>query len=81
MTKKISKENGGAYLRIGGSHCPHCGSPNVSTGGSDTMEGAMDVYCSCDECHEEWADRYHLVGVTNDVSEVWNSDAQAARGD
>ena len=70
MAKKISKENGETYFASGGGHCPHCGSLNTTTGGTDRFEGVFDTYCKCLDCCEEWTERFHLMALTNDVSSV-----------
>jgi DNA-directed RNA polymerase subunit M/transcription elongation factor TFIIS len=54
------------YLKEGGTHCPYCGSENISAGYSPHDhfdEEGMWQFVTCQDCGKEWKDIYQLVDI------------------
>jgi transcription elongation factor Elf1 len=62
VAKKLTKKQKQEYLRAGGSHCPFCGSEDI-TGQSPDYDGGISQVVACNVCDGRWVDIYNLVEV------------------
>lgn len=61
-TKQEVDERQGAYLRLGGTHCPFCDSEEITGGEVNIDAGTATQEVGCDNCNQEWKDLYRLEG-------------------
>jgi len=55
-------ERQGAYVRLGGTHCPFCDSEDITGAEVNIDAGTASQEVSCNSCDEEWHDLYQLEG-------------------
>lgn len=51
------------YVQDGGGHCPKCGSLNLAGGSMYIETGSAFQEIICNDCGEDWTDRYILSGI------------------
>lgn len=63
-TRELTDQQKKEYIEQGGMLCPVCKSPDVSTDPCpDVTEHGIYINCQCEDCSEEWIDRYALTDV------------------
>lgn len=60
--KQEVDEQQGAYLRLGGTHCPFCDSEEITGAEVNIDAGTATQEVSCGNCDEYWHDLYRLEG-------------------
>jgi len=59
----LTQEQIEKYLQGGGSHCPYCGSADI-TAGSQESEGNTSWFdVTCEVCSKSWRDVYTLTSI------------------
>lgn len=81
MTKvrKLSDEE---YVSGGGTHCPFCGSEDITGSSVEVDSGVVTQGVSCSACGEDWTDVYRLISTDIkapliDHKAEWESPSQA----